>query len=142
MTRLNLAELDRLEKRIQELKDELAGISEERWRAALSRDEKTLLKTRIKASEKALDNCEAIANYLQNFSSPLSKYILTTSQSARNSLETIKRKGTEQELHKWVKTQLVPPTQMSERLGHLAASSLRKALGEDLEFHRWSRRTG
>ena len=139
MTRLNIAELDKLEKRIQELKDALSGISQERWRSALNRDEKAVVNARIKASEKTLENCDAIANYLEKLSSPLSQYIVTSAQSARASLEPIKRKGNAQELHKWIKTELIPPTKMSERLGHLAVSSLRKARGDDLEFQNSSR---
>ena len=138
MTSSAFAETRDLEKRIQELKRALAGISEERWRAALARDEKAVVKARISASEKTLDNCEAIARYLQYFSQPLSRDIQTRGRNARASLQPIKRLGDAKELHKWVKSQLIPTTSMSERLAHLAATSVRKAQGEALEFHRWS----
>ena len=138
MTRLNPAELDKLEKRIQELKDALSDISQERWRGALKRDEKAVVKARIEASEKTLENCDAIANYLEKFSAPLSQCIVMCANSARVSLESIKRSDDAQELQRWIKSELIPPTKVSDRLGHLAVSSLRKARGEDLEFHRWS----
>lgn len=138
MTRLNQTDTRNLESKIQELKNSLTGISEERWRAALSKDEKALVRARIKASEVTLENCDAIARYLQHFSPPLSKEIRARGQSATIALDQIKRMSNPQEFQKWVKNDLIPATKMSERLAHLAASSLRKAQGEDLEFHRWS----
>lgn len=141
MTRLNFADMQKLEKRIQELKNSLIGISEERWRANLSKNQRGVVNARIKASEKTLENCDVIADYLKNFSPPLSKEILTREQTARASLKQIKVRADAQEFHRWVKTELIPPTKMSERLAHLAASSLRKAQGEDLDFHRWSSTT-
>lgn len=138
MARLNQADMRNLEKRIQELKNSLVGISQERWRASLSKDEKAMVGARIKASEKTLENCDAIASYLNHFSPPLSNEIRMRGQSARVSLEQVKRRANSQELHKWIKNELIPSTKMSERLGHLAVTSFRKAQGEDLEFHRWS----
>ncbi len=137
MAPLNVADLHNLEKRIQELKNSLSGISEERWRAALSKDERGVVKARIKASEKTLENCDAIANYLNNFSPPISKQIQSRDQLARTTLNRIKLTADAKELHKWIKTELVPSTKLSESLAHLAATSLRKAQGEDIEFHRW-----
>lgn len=142
MARLNQADTRNLEKRIQELKNSLAGISEERWRAALSKDEKAVVSARIKASEKTLENCNVIANYLKYISPPLSKEIQTRGQRATASLEQIKKATNAQDLQKWVKSELIPTTAISERLAHLAASSLRKAQGEDIEFHRWSKSVG
>jgi uncharacterized coiled-coil DUF342 family protein len=138
MARLNPTEMGNLERRIQELKNGIAGISEERWRAALSRDESAVVKARIKASEKTLENWDAIANYLSFFSPPLSKEIQTKGKNAKDSLEKIKHTANAQEIHDWIKTELIPSTKMSERLAHLAISSMKKAQGQDLEFFKWS----
>jgi hypothetical protein len=138
MARFDLADMQNLERRIQELKNALRSISEERWQAALSRDEKAVLAARIKASEKTLENCDAIAKYLDYFSAPLANEIRIRGQNAKTSLEKIKRRGNAKALHKWVKSELIPSTKMSERLAHLAATSMRKFQGEDIEFHRWS----
>jgi hypothetical protein len=140
MARLNLTDIGDSENRIQELKNDIVGISEERWRAALSRNENAVVKARIKASEKTIENCDAIASYLNNFSSPLSNEIRKRGEIAKASLGQIKSTANAQELQKWIKTELIPSTKMSERLAHLAATSIRKAQGEDLEFYKWSSR--
>ena len=141
MAGLNPADMDNLEKRIQELKNGISDISEERWRAALSRDENAVVRARINASEKTLENCDAIASYLNYFSPPLSNEIRMRGRNAKASLDQIKRTANAQEIHNWIKAELIPSTKISERLAHLAASSIRKAQGEDLEFHKWSPRT-
>ena len=82
-------------------------------------------------------NCSAIANYLGFFSPPLSSEIIALGSGASASLEQIKYRASEQEIHEWVKKELIPATKMSERLAHLAVSSLRKGEGQRLEFHRW-----
>jgi hypothetical protein len=138
MARLDLNDTRNLEKKIQELKNNIAKISEERWRAALAGDQKAVLRARVKASEKTLENCDTIARYLNYFSSPLSNEIQTRGEKAKTSLQKIKVTSDPTELHKWVKTDLIPPTKMAERLAHLAASSVRKAQGEDLQFHKWT----
>lgn len=138
MARLNLNDTGDLERKIQELKNNIASISEERWRAALAKDENAILRARIKASEKTLENCEAIARYLNHFSPPLSDEIRTRGESARSSLQQIKGTRNPQELHVWVKAELIPPTKMAEKLAHLAATSVRKVQGEDLELHKWT----
>lgn len=138
MARLNLTEMEDLEKKIHELKLALAKVSEERWRAALSRDEKAVVQARIKASEKTLENCDAIVSYLDKFSPPLSNEIRMRQQSAKASLEPIKRAAKAEDLQRWIKSELIPSTKMSERLAHLAATSIRKARGEELEFHKWA----
>jgi hypothetical protein len=138
MARPNLSDIHDMEKKIQQLKNSLQGISDERWRATLARDSEAALTARIRASEKTLENCGAIAYYLEFFSPPLSREITTRGESARVSFEKIKHKASERELQKWVKNELIPATKMSERLAHLAVSSLRKGQGQNLEFHRWS----
>lgn len=138
MARLNLDDARNLEKRIQELKNNISGLSEERWRAALAKDQNAVLKARIKASEKTLENCDEIARYLNHFSPPLSNEVKTRGQTARISLQRIRGTTNPKELHEWIKTELIPPTKMAERLAHLAATSVRKAQGEDLQFYKWA----
>ncbi|HZW56578.1 MAG TPA: hypothetical protein VFF30_09840 [Nitrososphaerales archaeon] len=139
MARPNQSDLQSLEDRIQNLKNALSQISEERWRATHSRDHKGIMNARIKASEKTLENCTMIASYLDSFSPPLSHEIRTGEQHARSTLEQVKRTGDINELHRWIKMQLIPQARLSERLGHLAASSMLKARGGDLDFHKWWR---
>ena len=138
MAAANQSDLQNLEQRIQGLKDALSKISEERWRATLSRDQKAVVDARIRASEKTLENCNAIANYVKHLSPPLSKEIQMGEQRARIGLEEIKRSGDAVQLHKWIKTQLIPHARMSERLGHLAVSSVQKVQGAGIDFHRWT----
>ncbi|MGH2639806.1 MAG: hypothetical protein ACRDF4_11110 [Rhabdochlamydiaceae bacterium] len=138
MTRLNLNDTRNSERKIQELKNNIAGVSEERWRAALAKDQNAVARARLKASEKTLENCDAIAGYLNHFSPPLSNEIRMREQNARNSLQQIKSTTNSREIHDWIKSELIPPTKMAERLAHLAATSVRKAQGEDLGIHKWT----
>lgn len=140
MARLNLSDTRNVEKKIQELKNNITSISEERWRASLSKDNAAELKARVKASEKTLENCDEIARYLNNFSPPLSGEIKYREKIARSALQEIRSTTNPKEFHKWIKNELIPPTKMAERLAHLAATSLRKGQGEDLPFHKWSRK--
>ena len=139
MAQLNYSDLKDLERRIQTLKNSLSQISEERWRAALSKNSKAVVDARVRASEKTLESCEVIATYVNHLSPPLSHEIQMGEQKARTSFEQVKQSGDANELHRWIKSQLIPQARLSERLGHLAVSSMLKARGENVEFHRWTR---
>ena len=127
-----------MEKRISQLKLELSKISEERWRAALSRNSATAHKARIRAAEKALENADAIAEYVGNFSTPMAKQIKTRDDEARKTFEVLKHGTDSDALQAWVKQQLIPSMKLAEKMGHMAASAVGKAHGNVDDFHKWS----
>ena len=141
MPQINLKELNALEGTILGFKNNLSQISEERWRATLSKDRNATVRARIKASEKTLENCTAVAKYVEHFSPPLANELRSREKYARNLLQEIKSQSDPDELHTWIKTQLIPSAKMSERLAHIVASTTKKFAGENIEFHRWTRHT-
>ncbi len=134
---MDVSKVSDLERNIERIKRDLSNLSEERWRAALSKDEKKVFTTRVKAAEKALDNCIAIADYVSNFSAPTAREIRRRGTIAQKSLQTIKASGNPTMLHSWVKEQLIPSTKLAERMAHMAASTTRTVRGQSAEFHKW-----
>lgn len=132
-----MSETEKLEKRILEIKSDLAKISEERWRAALSQNQGDHTSARIKAAEKTLENCNSLARYVAIFSAPLARQITQRENQARRALEEVRKTRDPEALHKWIKDELIPSTRFAERLGHVAASANRSG-GMTTEFHRWS----
>jgi hypothetical protein len=133
-----LSEASRLEKNLSQIKLDLSKISEERWRAALARDQNGVMNARMKAAEKTLQNCRALAEYVRNFSTPLARQITQREADARRTFDNVRRTNDPTQLHAWIKQQLIPSTRFAERLGHMAASaSLSK--GGSAGFHRWTR---
>jgi FPC/CPF motif-containing protein YcgG len=126
----------KIEKNLTQLKQELSKISEERWRASLSRDQSKMMSSRMKAAEKTLENCRALADYVQNFSAPLARQITQREDEARRAFESVRRTNDPKQLQTWIKQQLVPSTRFAERLGHIAASA-RTAKEGRADFHRW-----
>jgi vacuolar-type H+-ATPase subunit I/STV1 len=132
-----LSQAGKIEKNLAQLKFDLSKISEERWRAALSRDPNKLMSARMKAAEKTLENCRALAEYVENFSTPLARQITQRETEARRTFDNVRRTNDPKQLHAWIKQQLIPSTRFAERLGHMAASaSMSKERSTD--FHRWT----
>lgn len=132
-------ETSKLEKRISQIKKELGKISEERWRAALSRNHDGHVNARIKAAEKTLENCESLAKYVAIFSAPLARQITEREAQARKAFEQIRRTKDPKLLHQWIKEELIPSTRFAEQLGHVAASASKaRETPAVSDFHRWS----
>lgn len=132
-----MSEAKRLEKNIFQIKLDLSRISEERWRAALSRNQSAVLNARMKAAEKTLENVSSLAAYVANFSAPLARQISQKEAEARRTFEESRKLQDLELFNKWVKEQLVPSTKFAEQLGHVAASASK--LGESpTDFHRWA----
>ncbi|MFI5421200.1 MAG: hypothetical protein ACHQ1H_09570 [Nitrososphaerales archaeon] len=127
-----------LERNIIEMKRELSRISEERCRAALAGDEKEVIRSRINAAEKTLDNCSTLAKYVANFSSPVARQISQREAEARRTFQEVRITSDQRLFHEWVKKELIPLTRFAERLGHVAASAI-KTQDAPGEFHRWIR---
>jgi len=135
-----LAQADSLEKSIARLKLDLSKISEERWRAALSRDHGAVSKARVRAAEKTLENCSTISKYVANFSAPLAREISRREEEARRTFEQVRNTADPELFHRWIKQQLIPSTALAEKLGHLAASASNpSATPQQANFHRWTR---
>jgi hypothetical protein len=134
-----LSQASRIEKNLTQLKMDLFKISEERWRAALSRDQSKLMTARIKAAEKTLENCRALAEYVKNFSTPLARQISERESEARRTFDNVRRTNDPQQLNAWIKRQLIPSTRFAERLGHMAASA-RMSKDGVTDFHKWTMR--
>lgn len=134
---MNLSKVSDLERNIAQIKRDLSNLSEERWRAALARNEKSVFAARVKAAEKTLDNCNAIADYVSNFSAPMAKEIQRRGMNARKSLQAIRTSGNPTVFHSWVKEQLIPSTKLAERMAHMTASTSMAVQGKGSELHRW-----
>lgn len=132
-----MSQASKLEKNLTQLKLDLSKISEERWRAALSRDQNRIMSARMKAAEKTLENCRALAEYVRNFSAPLARQITQREAEARRTFENVQRTNDPKQLHIWIKQQLIPSTRFAERLGHIAASA-RMSNEDRTDFHRWT----
>ncbi len=135
---MELSEVSRLERSIAQIKRDLSSLSEERWRAALARNEESVFKARVKAVEKTLDNCNAIAKYVSNFSAPVGKEIQRRELNARKTFEIIRSTNDPKILHSWIKEQLIPSTKLAERMAHMTASTSRKVQGASSDFHKWT----
>jgi hypothetical protein len=127
-----------LERNVAQIKLDLSKISEERWRAALSRNQSDIMEARVRAAEKTLDNCASIAKFVANFSVPLARQITQRETEARKTFEQVRSARDPDLLGEWIKEQLIPSTRFAERLGHMAASAS-KAREGSTEFHRWTR---
>lgn len=133
---LALPQVSKLERNLTKLKLDLSKISEERWRAALSRDQTKIMNVRIKGAEKTLENCRALAEYVENFSTPLARQITQRAAEARKTFDDVQRTNDPKQLDAWIKQQLIPSTRFAERLGHIAASARMSKKGP-ANFHRW-----
>ncbi|HKW04171.1 MAG TPA: hypothetical protein VJN71_02615 [Nitrososphaerales archaeon] len=133
-----MSETTKLEERISQLKQDLGKISEERWRAALSRNQNDHMNARIKAAEKTLENCDSLAKYVASFSTPLARQISRREEQARKTFEQVRRTRDPEVLQKWIKEDLIPSTRFAERLGHVAASARASETKSNIDFHRWS----
>jgi hypothetical protein len=132
-----MSQTSNIERNLTQLKRDLSEISEERWRAALSGDQDRLMSVRLKAAEKTLENCKALAKYVENFSPPLARQIAQREAAARRSFDNVRSTNDPKQLHEWIKQQLVPSTRFAERLGHMAASA-RSAKESPTNFHKWT----
>jgi hypothetical protein len=135
---LDIKELSKTENSILESKRELTRISEGRWKAILANDERAALRSRMEAADKTLSCCKTIATYLRNFSTPVAREIEMRQESVKREFEKVRVTQDPWELHSWIKTQLVPLVNTSERMAHVAASSVSKTRGLDMDFHRWT----
>ena len=131
-------EIKQLEERVSKLKSELSKISEERWRAALARDERGTYNARTKAAKKTLENVNAIAKYVANFSEPIAREIESRENEARRTLEQVALTNDPKLFHSWVKDHLVPSAKIAERMGHMAASTAVRLQTDGKSFHKWS----
>jgi hypothetical protein len=131
-----LSQASKFERNLTQLKLDLSKISEERWRAALSRDQTRVMSARMKAAEKTLENCRELAKYVENFSAPLARQIIQREDEARKTFESVQKTNDPKQFEAWIKQQLIPSTRFAERLGHLAASASMPREGR-AEFHRW-----
>lgn len=131
-----LSQANKLEKNLFQIKLDLSKISEERWRAALSRNQNDVTNARVKAAEKTLENCSTLAKYVANFSIPLARQITEREVEARRTFEEVRRTRDPKLLDEWIKEHLIPSTRFAERLGHMAASAS-KAREGSTDFHRW-----
>ncbi|MGI0079026.1 MAG: hypothetical protein ACRECH_05330 [Nitrososphaerales archaeon] len=132
-----MSQANKLEKSLFQIKLDLSKISEERWHAALSRNQNEVTMARVKAAEKTLENCNTLAKYVANFSTPLARQITEREEEARRTFEKVRRTRDPELLHEWIKEQLIPSTRFAERLGHMAASASKfRETGTD--FHRWA----
>jgi hypothetical protein len=135
---MKLSETTKLEKRIEQIKQDLGNISEERWRASLSRNQNDHMNARIKAAEKTLENGDSLAKYVANFSTPLARQITRREEQARKTFEQVRRTRDPKLLQEWIKEELIPSTRFAERLGHVAASARAGETKSNIEFHKWS----
>ena len=133
-----MSELSDIQKKILQIKQDLSKISEERWRATLSGNQDEHVKARIKAAEKALENCAWLARYVANFSAPMARQINQREEQARKAFDQVKRMRDPKLLHQWIKEQLIPSTRFAERLGHMAASANKMNRQASAGFHKWS----
>ena len=134
---LNVGELTRLENSILKSKQDIARISEARSKATLSKDERAALRAWADASEKTLEGCGAISKYLDHFSRPIARQLQVGLDATKSGLEAAKRTGDPEEFHAWMKTQFIPHVKLSERMAHLATTTVHKAQGRNVDFHRW-----
>ncbi len=135
---LNTKELTRIERSILENKQEVSRILADRSRATLSKDDMAALRAWTDASEKTLDGCNAISRYVEHFSKPIARQLEASLRETSKGLEDVKKSGDPVQFHRWMKTQFVPHVRESERMAHLAASSVYKAQGRDVDLHRWT----
>jgi len=127
-----------LENRILDSKTRLAKISDIRWRALLEGDYEAALKARVRAVDESLEECGVIAEYVKVFSAPLAREISYMRDSVFDGFWRIRFTNDQQLLHDWVKVQLVPLMNRSERLAHAVASSSGKMRGLEVDLHRWT----
>ncbi len=135
---INIKELTRIEKSILENKQEVSRILADRSRATLSKDNLAALRAWTNASEKTLAGCNAISKYVEHFSKPIARQLEVGLKEASRSLEEVKKSRDPAQFHRWVKTQFVPHVRESERMAHVVATSVYKAQGRDVDFHRWT----
>lgn len=91
----------------------------------------------MKAAEKTLENCRALAKYVENFSLPLARQITQREAEARRTFDNVRTTNDPRQLHAWIKQQLIPSTRFAERLGHVAASARMSKEGRT-DFHKWT----
>ena len=135
---VNLGALSEMETTIQNSKSDLARISENRWRANLAKDDQAALRARVEAAEKTLEGCAAIAKYVGSFSTPIAREIERRREAVAREFEGVRQTKDPWELHSWIKLQLLPLVNTSERMAHVTASSTGKMRGLDIGFHRWT----
>lgn len=119
-------------------KMELARISESRWKAILAKDERAALKARVEAAEKTLEGCRKITTYLENFSTPIAREMQRQQESVTKEFEKVRHTKDPSELHAWMKMQLFPLVNSSERMAHVVASSTGRMRGLNVDFHKWA----
>ncbi len=135
---VNLGTLNEMETAIQNSKADLSRISESRWKAILAKDERAALRARVEAAEKTLEGCHAIAKYVGNFSTPIAHEMERRREAVARDFENVKLTKDPWELHAWIKLQLLPLVNTTERMAHVAASSTGKMRGLDIDFHKWT----
>ncbi len=138
---LNIKELTHIERSILENKQEVSRILADRSRATLSKDDLAALRAWTNASEKTLAGCNAISKYVEHFSKPIARQLEVGLKETSRSLEEVKKSHDPAQFHRWVKTQFVPQVRESERMAHVVATSVHKAQGRDVDFHRWTTNT-
>lgn len=137
---LNVRELSRIEKSILENKNEVSKILERRSKATLSKDELAALRAWTDASEKTLEGCGAISKYMEHFSRPIARELQASQEATVRGLENVRKTEDRAQFHHWMKTQFIPHVRVSERMAHVAATSMYKTQGRDVDFYRWTGR--
>jgi hypothetical protein len=137
MSTPSLPEIARLEEEIQIVKSDISKISNERWQAALKRDEKNVLEARTRAAEKMLENCDIIARYVSQFCPAIGRDLSGQQKTVKSELEKTKRRNNQNSLHTWYKVNLIPLVKRSEVVAHMAATSHRMGQASGNDCHRW-----
>src|SRR2546425_13201109 len=66
-------ELDRIEEQILDVKHKLSSISRDRRTAALTGRADREMETRVRITQKTLENCSLLVEYVRKFSEPIAR---------------------------------------------------------------------
>jgi hypothetical protein len=98
----------KLEEEIVTLRVQLRDLSQKRYSAETSGNERKTFDARIKLADSALRNCSAITEYIRKVSETIASEIDEKNEIVAQSLDVIKKTRNLDALHSWYTEELAP----------------------------------
>src|SRR2546422_11175310 len=119
-------ELDRIEEQILDVKHKLSSISRDRRTAALTGRADRVMEARVRLTQKTLENCGLLVEYVRKFSEPIARDMEIKHRRMLREFEHIREVKRPNALHGRRRNNVVPIVRQSEQAASLAATRLKK----------------
>ncbi|TMQ00740.1 MAG: hypothetical protein E6K99_01815, partial [Thaumarchaeota archaeon] len=105
-----------------DVKHKLSSISRDRRTAALTGRADRVMEARVRLTQKTLENCGLLVEYVRKFSEPIARDMEIKHSRLLREFEHIREVDSPNAFHEWIRSNVVPVVRQSEQAASLAAT--------------------